>query len=178
MRRKAHPHEHQGELNIVPYLDIMVNLVMFMLMSMTGFVSFQMINVNVPGNAAASAVDTPPPPGEKLNLTVLVSSKGFYIAGSGGVLPPGIISGDAASVKTDQAQPTIPVKGGVENEFDFETLRAKLTEVKSANPSVSTYFLAPDRAIKYDVIVKTMDAARGDPTKPLFPDVAFAAVVR
>jgi biopolymer transport protein ExbD len=157
----------------------MVNLVMFMLMSMTGFVSFQMINVNVPGSAAASAVDNPPPPDQKkLNLTVMVSPKGFYIAGSGGVLPPGIISGDAASVKTDEAQPSIPVKLGKEGDYDFEALRAKLAEVKAQNPTVSTYFLAPDRAIKYDVIVKTMDAARGDAMKPLFPDVAFAAVVR
>ena len=178
MRRKAHPHEHQGELNIVPYLDIMVNLVMFMLMSMTGFVSFQMINVNVPGSAAATAVDTPPPPTDKLNLTVLVSNSGFYIAGQGGVLPSKVISGDAASVNVNNAQPTIPAKPGTEPEYDFAALRSLLTEVKEKNPSVSTYFLAPDRNVKYEVIVKTMDAARGDPTKPLFPDVAFAAVVR
>jgi biopolymer transport protein ExbD len=37
MIRKARPHEREAELNIVPYLDIIVNLVMFMLMSMTGF---------------------------------------------------------------------------------------------------------------------------------------------
>lgn len=180
MRRKAHPHEHQGELNIIPYLDIMVNLVMFMLMSMTGFVSFQMINVNVPGSAAASAVDSPPPedPNKKLNLTVLVSSSGFYVAGTGGVLPSTVISGGAESVRMDQAQPTIPVKPGTEPEFDYEALRTLLTDVKEKNPNVSTYFLAPDRTVKYEVIVKTMDAARGDPTKLLFPDVAFAAVVR
>jgi len=36
-RRKLHPREADevGELNIVPYLDIMMNLIMFMLLTMT-----------------------------------------------------------------------------------------------------------------------------------------------
>ena len=62
MKRKAHAHEHQGELNIIPYLDIMVNLVMFMLMSMTGFVTFQMINTAAPEMAGQVTFNPTPLP--------------------------------------------------------------------------------------------------------------------
>ena len=58
MRRRVHPHEHTGELNIVPYLDIVVNLVMFMLLSMTGLIALGVVNVSAPklgGEAAAQA---------------------------------------------------------------------------------------------------------------------------
>ena len=37
--------------------------------------------------------------------------------------------------------------------------------------------LAADKAVKYDVIIHTMDATRGDALHPLFPDVAFAAIL-
>ena len=33
-------HEEGGELNIVPYLDILMNLIMFMLLSITGLAAF------------------------------------------------------------------------------------------------------------------------------------------
>mgnify|MGYP006783017883 CR=1 FL=1 len=39
MRRRIRDEEHTGELNIVPYLDVVVNLVMFMLLSMTGLIA-------------------------------------------------------------------------------------------------------------------------------------------
>src|SRR5215475_8071604 len=35
------------ELNIVPYLDILMNLIMFMLLSITGLSAFGILNVNV-----------------------------------------------------------------------------------------------------------------------------------
>ena len=36
------------ELNIVPYLDILMNLIMFMLLSITGLSAFGILNVNAP----------------------------------------------------------------------------------------------------------------------------------
>jgi len=175
MRRKAHPHEHQGELNIVPYLDIMVNLVMFMLMSMTGFVSFQMLNVNLPSIGISNSNDQPPPPTEeKLNLTVIMAPKGFYIAAKGGTLPPsatGVAADDAASMNPGETQPTIPTKGGVDYEYDYDKLANVMGEIRKVNPGVSQYYLSPDRMAKYDSVVKTMDCVR-----PAFADVAFAAL--
>jgi hypothetical protein len=38
----------RAELNIVPYLDILMNLIMFMLLSITGLAAFGILNVNAP----------------------------------------------------------------------------------------------------------------------------------
>ena len=42
-----------GELNIVPYLDILMNLIIFMLLSMTGLATFGILNVNAPNYGGA-----------------------------------------------------------------------------------------------------------------------------
>ena len=48
MRRRIREDEEVGELNIVPYLDVVVNLVMFMLLSMTGLITLGVLNVSAP----------------------------------------------------------------------------------------------------------------------------------
>ena len=45
---KANEEGHAGELNIVPYLDILMNLIIFMLLSMTGLAAFGILNVSAP----------------------------------------------------------------------------------------------------------------------------------
>ena len=45
---QARRQEEGGELNIVPYLDILMNLIMFMLLSITGLAAFGILNVNAP----------------------------------------------------------------------------------------------------------------------------------
>jgi biopolymer transport protein ExbD len=192
MKRKAHPHEHQGELNIIPFLDIMVNLVMFMLMSMSGFVTFQMINTVAPDLAAdvapPSDPSTPPPkPEDNLVLNVSISKRGFYIAATGGVLP-----GDSAAAPgadPSAAPPTIPLikkmkkfkRNGVDvteevDDYDYDALTAKLNAIKAVYPTKTQVFIAAEPAIKYEVVIGTMDASRLRPDgSSMFPDVAFSA---
>lgn len=179
MKRKAHPHEHVGELNIVPYLDIMVNLVMFMLMSMAGFLTFNIVNVASPDLAPPddTATAEPPPKDEKKEepfvLNVSISSKGFYIAATGGVLG-GDAPADGKPVDQNTTPPTIPLKA--DGKYDYEALALKMAAIKKAKPDHRQYFLAADKGVKYEVIIATMDATRGDSQHLLFPDVAFAAV--
>lgn len=84
--------EHEGgEINLVPYLDIVTNTVIFMLATAAGAVALANINVSAPRYSdprTASATQTPPDqkPEEKLNLTIVVSNKGFIVAGAGGVI--------------------------------------------------------------------------------------------
>src|SRR5512142_127953 len=120
MRRRVHVHEHTGELNIVPYLDVVVNLVMFMLLSMTGLISLGVLNVSAPrigGETAAVAADNAP----KLLLTVGIGSQGFYVAGAGGVL------GSDASATDTARPPTIPLKDG---RYDYLALTEQLARIK------------------------------------------------
>ena len=102
-RRKLKPREEEeaGELNIVPYLDILMNLILFMLLSITGLASFGILNVSAPnygGPAAGVQQDNPDQP--KLHLSVLISKKGLYINSENAILGAG----------RPRAPPTIPLK--------------------------------------------------------------------
>ena len=60
-RRKLKPREEEemGELNIVPYLDILMNLIIFMLLSMTGLAA---PNSRSQPSAGSVFSSTPPVP--------------------------------------------------------------------------------------------------------------------
>src|SRR5512142_963525 len=103
MRRRIRDEEHAGELNIVPYLDVVVNLVMFMLLSMTGLITLGVLNVSAPKiggetQAAQAAKDD----GPKLLLTVAIGKQGFFVAGASGVIGADATTPDAAR------PPTVP----------------------------------------------------------------------
>lgn len=165
-RRKLRPKEHDesgGELNIIPYLDIMMNLIMFMLLSITGFAVLGMLDVTAPsyGGAAASQ----PNPNEKppLLLTVGISEKGFFVAATGAVLPG--LGGDANT-------PTIPKQNG---EYDYKALNAKMREIKTAFPNETRLIISADPTAEYSTLVRTMDATRETPDhQKLFFDVSLA----
>jgi len=179
-KRKLLPKEPEegGELNIVPYLDIMMNLIMFMLLSMTGLLTFGVLNVSSPkfsnpGEVASASADDPSKP--KLLLTVLVSEKGFYVAGSGGVLPGDTGSADQAGAPTIARLPN--------GDYDYDALTAKMSEIKKAFPDESKVILGADSKVPYGTLVRTMDAVRENPSqlvegKPmaLFFDVSLTVM--
>ncbi len=174
MRRRIRRDEETGELNIVPYLDIVTNLVMFMLLSMTGLLSLGVLNVSAPkiaGQAAAADASAP-----KLLLTVAIGRQGFWVAGAGGVLGQDAPSPDATR------PPTIPLKDG---RYDYATLTAQMKKIKEQFPSETAVILSADPDVLYDVLIQTMDACReGTFTKadgtterrPLFYDVSLSFV--
>ena len=177
MRRRVHPHEHTGELNIVPYLDIVVNLVMFMLLSMTGLISLGVLNVSAPKiSEGAGAGQTQQEEKPKLLLTVAVGKQGFYIAGAGGVLGKDTDSADTSR------PPTIPLKDG---KYDYAGLTEQMKVIKSQFPNETQVILSADADVIYEVLVQTMDACReysaktadgGSERKPLFFDVSLSLV--
>jgi biopolymer transport protein TolR len=174
-RRKIRPKEEveSTELNIVPYLDILMNLIIFMLLSMTGLATFGMLNVNAPtyGSGGGGAPDEKPP----LLLNVSIAKKGFYVAAVGGVLG-GQEEGAAAGAPGTGA-PTIPLKA--DGTYDYDALTEKMKEVKAAvstpeHPE-SKVIIAAEADTQYEVLVGTMDATRETKDhKLLFPDVTLA----
>lgn len=171
-KRKLRPKEDEdtGELNIVPYLDIMMNLIMFMLLSMTGLASFGVLNVAAPkyGPGASAAQPEQSEAKKPLMLTVLISEKGFFVAGTGAVLP-----GEAAPATPGEGQPTIARLAS--GEYDYAALTSKMTQIKQAFPDESKIILAADAKVPYSVLVKTMDACREHAGQMLFFDVSLAA---
>jgi biopolymer transport protein TolR len=177
MRRRVYEEEHAGELNIVPYLDIVTNLVMFMLLSMTGLVAFGVVNVSAPkiGAEPAAAGESAP----RLLLTVAISKRGFYVAGAGGVL-----GGAADQPAADATQPpTVPLLGS--GGYDYAQLTEQMARIKERYPAETNLILSADEDIPYDVLVKTMDACRevkvtrpdgSVERRPLFFDVSLSLV--
>lgn len=168
-RRKIKPKEEEegGELNIVPYLDILMNLIIFMLLSMAGLATFGMLNVNAPNYGAAGSGggenDKP-----ALTLTVAIAKKGFYIAATGGVLPGQAEGGGTPG----EGAPTIPRKA--DGAYDFDALTAKMMEIKASFPQESKVIVAAEADTDYDSLVQTLDATRETKDrKLLFPDVTL-----
>jgi len=152
MRRRVHVEEEVGELNIVPYLDIVVNLVMFMLLSMTGLISLGVLNVSTPkigGAAATTAGEQQEQP--KLLLTVAIAKQGFYVAGAGGVLGADAATPDAVR------PPTIPLKDG---KHDYVALTEQLRTIKEKFPNETAVILSADMDVVYEILIQTMDACR------------------
>jgi len=152
--------EEAGELNLVPYMDIVTNIIIFLLASVINQVALGNVNVSVPSISAGggAAEDTPPPEKPPLNLTVSVGATGFTVAGAGAVLPiiPKLASG----------------------QYDYKTLTTKLLEIKTKpeNAGETKANFNADAATSYDIVIATLDAMRTtEDGKILFPDVAFAA---
>jgi biopolymer transport protein TolR len=151
--------EDTGEINLVPYMDIVTNIIIFLLASVINQVPLGTVNVSSPTFGAGDGS------GEKenvaLNLTVTVGQTGFTLAGSGGVMPP---------------IPKLPT-----GDYDFTALTAKLTEIKKEFKDETKATFNADAVTPYETVVKTLDAMRTykDETeqreKALFPDVVFAA---
>ncbi|MHB8418498.1 MAG: ExbD/TolR family protein [Myxococcales bacterium] len=168
-RRKLHPREEEeaGELNIVPYLDIMMNLIMFMLLTMTALITLGVLNVTAPsyGSASGAGGDS----GKNLILTVAISHKGFFVAATGGVL-----AGQTGSADS----PTCPLKG---DDFDYDCLTQKMIDIKKQFPDNTKVILTADADLPYHDLVRTMDAVREyaapDGKHPLFFDVSLSAGV-
>jgi len=160
-RSKRHQEEEAGELNLVPYMDIVVNLILFLMLSSTGLVAFGVLNVSAPAIGAGDGAPPEEPKDPPLNLTVGISSKGFYVAGTGAGLPaPGSTS-----------EPTILKQG---DKYNYAELTKKLVEVKSVFPNEVKVIITGDSTIPYETIVGVMDAARQDGTRVLFPDVMLS----
>jgi biopolymer transport protein ExbD len=168
--------EEGGELNLIPYLDIVTNVIMFMLATTTFAAALGDINVSSPTTTnAVASVDTPPPePKNELNLTVSISDKGFTIAASGAVLYQGF-SFDAAGNLVQPANmviPTIPKKSN--GEFDFDLLNSKMMEIKKAPTAAgeTKVIVNANPNIIYETVVQVLDACRGkailkpDPANP------------
>ncbi len=148
--------EESGELNLVPYMDIVTNIIIFLLASVVHNVPLGNVNVSSPTISQGGAGAAEEPPEKPLNLTVTIGGNGFIIAASGGVLPsiPKLASG----------------------QYDFAALTTKLMEIKKEYLSETKATFNADAFLPYESVVQTLDAMREDKAgKTLFPDVVFAA---
>jgi biopolymer transport protein ExbD len=161
--------------NLTPIMNLMVVLIPLLLTS-AEFVRLGVIELNLPPAAAGPGGEAlnqmPIEASRKLDLSVTVTDRGFFISSAMAVL-----SG------TEYGEPTIPMKDSLQ--YDFEALSLKLYEIKqhagSSFPDTDHIILLAEPNVDYQSVVSTMDASRAifveDKWVRLFPDVSLSAGV-
>ena len=163
------PSELSDELNIVPFLDIVVNIVMFLLMSLATIAFFSQVEASLPeyrkGGVGKRASED-----RALNLNVTVTSAGVIVSGSGGKL--------ARGCETTAPGKVITVPTQMNGKHDWNELTTCVTRVKEQFEDETRVTVSADPEVPYDHIISAMDAVRGDDNKELFPDVLLSAGIR
>ncbi len=163
------PSESVGELNIVPFLDIVMNLIMFLLATSEAVLLISQIESDLPkiakGRSKGADVATP------LNLNVTVTDAGVIVSGSGGKLAPGCAN-------VDQSRSiTVPKKGP---SYDWPGLTDCVARIKQQFADEDTVTISADPQVQYEHLVAAMDAVRSRPKdkQVLFPNVLVSVGIR
>lgn len=164
------PSEMVGELNIIPFLDIVVNLIMFLLATAEFVLLISQIDSDLPKIArgrskSTDSVETP------LNLNVTVTDSGVLVTGSGGKLAPGCTSIDP----TGSRQVTVARKG---KDYDWPGLTECIVKIKAQFDDEETVTISADPQIQYEYLVAAMDAVRSKGEKELFPKILVSVGLR
>jgi hypothetical protein len=93
-----------GELNIVPFLDIIVNVLMFVLATIATIFTAT-IPVPAPGRSNSGG---PGRAGERLNITVKITPRGYIVGAGGGFLLPGCSTVGQATLRCPTARRPTP----------------------------------------------------------------------
>jgi biopolymer transport protein ExbD len=176
IRRLTAPHEptpdeEAGEINIVPFLDIIMNVLMFVLASVTA--TF-MTTIDVASPRAGRGGGRPEQ--NTLSLTVIVVPDGYSIKAKGGNVGPG-----CADMGAGLAVPKKP-----DGSYDHAKLTECAAKLKNSNEDFAdetSVSLTGNPETPYSVMIETIDALRhepskgeGDKPKLLFPDVMFSVI--
>lgn len=144
------------DLNLVPYLDVMVNLIMFMITVTAYIVELKEAPVLPPavgGPSAGSSSDDQP-----AFASVNVTTSAFVILDS-----------------KDRFVSSIAKEG---DSYPFVKLTTALRQYRDQFEVGDNLVLAADPTVPYSVVVATMDAARTDQKgNPLFPGVTLAVAL-
>lgn len=152
MSNKHEEDEGEGELNLIPYLDIITNLVIFLVFSFQVIIEFRLIGIVPPAHGSGgggSATEQP------MSITTIIHTKGYRIVGSNDIM--GAIE--------------IPLKDG---KHDTDRLHDELVRLKREYSLAEQMVVTASLSTEYKVIVATMDAARNDGKAWLFPDIMLA----
>ena len=139
VKHRKHKHQDEAELNITPFMNLMIVLVPVLLLSMV-FTHTTVIDLNFPsGEGAADAFDT-----DAVHLEVVVRGDVLVIAdGRGG---------------------TIKSLPKVDGSHDFAQLSLVMQELKRRMPEKQDITVLLERDTDYQTLVTIMDKVRSYPT--------------
>lgn len=164
------PSEVAGELNIVPFLDIVVNLILFLLATTAQVLIVAELDAHLPTLSPGRRASGSSQQTNTLNLSVTIVDNGVIVAGSGGKLAPGC--------ERMQAGHVITVPRQRDGTYLWNELTSCVERVHRQFPEETQVILSADPNIEYEHLIHAMDALRTDGTNVLFPDVMLSAGVR
>lgn len=189
-----------GELNLVPYLDIITNVVLFLLASVTTGLVLGTINSALPEYAEGAAPTTPAPnPSDEpeLQLVVAVTKTEiqlFSLSGLEGTVTapklriPASKPGQEYDYKklTDAASEIVkrrwnarPPMGALNGKPACLRDGKQVPDAECRPEKATEVFLIVDGDIPYQVVIGTMDAMREAPDGTvLFPGVIFSSGIQ
>ncbi len=165
MRKKRDTIE-VGDLNLIPIMNLVSLLIPFLLLS-AQFIQIGIILIQTPRLKSNSSADKKQKK-QALNLTVVMTGKGYYIKSRfGSECPPGKTGGDEK----------LCFRNKVKGKFSAATIKALQNHLwylyakKYRSPQYyedektdrHTITLVPQHDIKYEDVVKTLDAMREIP---------------
>jgi len=158
--RELAPDEEGGELNIVPFLDIIVNILIFVLATVV--------------TTFTASIETTPPSGkgsgvrekiqsEALNLTVFIVPDGFSLKASGGNIAPGCV-GVGPGI-------AIPRNSG---KYDYKLLSECAAKLKAKFEEEDQAYITANPGTEYQILINVIDALRTSPRGvALFDNINF-----
>jgi biopolymer transport protein TolR len=155
--------EEAGELNIVPYLDIIVNILVFVLasVSVTFVASIDTQPPSIGGGKVRADVSS-----KALNLSCFITNQGISLKTSSGNI--------ATGCRDVGSGVTVPISG--DGSYDFTAVTSCAKELKNARPEFLEEVqvtITANPGIEYGTIISAMDALRSDGQQELFPEVFF-----
>ena len=156
------PGEEAGELNIIPYLDIIINILVFVLVtvSVTFIASIDTTPPSIGGGKVRADIST-----KALNLSAWITTSGIALKTSSGNIATGCQDVGAGI--------TVPKAG---DELDYRALTACAKRLKNARPEFkeeTQVTITANPGIDYKTVIEVMDALRNDGDEELFPEVHF-----
>ncbi len=166
--RELDPSEMAGELNVIPFLDIVVNIIMFLLATTAALAIFAQVEAKLPTYSRGVGGRGAQEP--KLNLNVTVTAEGLIVTGSGGKLAPGCETTGSGKVIT------VPLRAGTT--YDWAALTECVDKVKTKWPEEREVIISADPLVAFEHLIAAMDAVRSKGATELFPKVMLSAGVR
>ena len=165
-------------LDIRPVMNLMVVLIPLLLSSAV-FTKLAIRELNLPPAQTSGIGPSGKPPEEqkRIELKVLISKRGFYIASRSGYL-----TGGEAKL---EAPPTVPLNA--EGDYDYKELQNKLVEIKQKIQGQgfvdeNSIIISAEADIPYKIIIKTIDyistyTDENGVEQDLFPGVAIGQII-
>ncbi len=160
VRKRRQRHREPAELNITAFMNLMVILVPFLLITAV-FSRMAILQLNVPASSSTAAADEP-----AMQLEVVVRENRLEVGDQRGGLIKSIPNGEDGP--------------------DLEGLNALMQEVKARYPDKTDVHVLLEPEVDYDTLVQVMDAVRvarveqdGAPINAeLFPDISIGDAPR